>query len=180
MNTLYARLPMTLSGPVVSLRSITPGDAAFVHGLRSDPVLARHLHPVTGGIEGQVRWLKKAEIRGYYVIAGPTGDCGLLRLSNLCDAGFTWGSWLLHPAMKPRRAALESALMVYRIGFDLLGLPKATFDVRRANTAALAFHDRFGATRIGATETDILYRLTASDWNRAAPGLLAAQERIAV
>ncbi len=51
--------------------------------------------------------------------------------------------------------------------------------MRRANTATLAFHDRFGATRIGATETDILYRLTASDWNRAAPGLLAAQERIA-
>ena len=45
---------------------------------------------------------------------------------------FTWGSWILN-ANEPPKAALESAVLIYEIAFDLLELESVRFDVRRDN-----------------------------------------------
>jgi RimJ/RimL family protein N-acetyltransferase len=43
------------------------------------------------------------------------------------------------------------------IGFDLLGLPRAVFEVRRDNEHTIAFHRRFGAVQTGETEAELFF-----------------------
>src|SRR5690606_11327016 len=58
---------------------------------------------------------------------------------------------------KPRKAARESAVLVYIVAFEGLGLLKAQFDVGRDNADTLAFHRRFGATETHGTAQDIFF-----------------------
>ena len=44
--------------------------------------------------------------------------CGLVRLYDFDVESFTWGSWILDES-KPRKAALESAVLSLAIGFEL-------------------------------------------------------------
>jgi hypothetical protein len=44
------RAPSRISGPHLRLRPVTEADAAFIHGLRTDPAHNRHLSPVTGTV----------------------------------------------------------------------------------------------------------------------------------
>lgn len=159
MKSALARV----EGPNIALRLITPDDAAYVHDLRLNPAYNQHLSEVRGTAEDQRRWItdyKSREAEGrefYYVIERKDGQpCGVVRLYDLDADSFTWGSWILD-ATKPPKAALESAVLIYQVGFDLLGMKKAIFDVRRDNKTTLAFHRRFGATQTHQTESDIFF-----------------------
>ena len=57
---------------------------------------------------------------------------------------FCWGSWILNED-KTRYAAVESALLVYRFGFEQLCFKKSHFDVRKENVGVVNFHKNFGA-----------------------------------
>ena len=159
MNSALSRF----EGPNLVLRLITPEDASYVHGLRMNPAYNQHLSEVQGTAEDQRRWIegyKTREVEGrefYYVIERKGGQpCGVVRLYDIDAESFTWGSWILD-AGKPPKAALESALLIYQIAFDLLGMDQAHFDVRRDNESTLAFHRRFGATETYNTQTDIFF-----------------------
>lgn len=159
MNPALARV----EGPNLALRLITPDDAAYVHGLRIDPAYNQHLSEVSGTAEDQRRWIegyKTREAEGrefYYIIERKDGrPCGVVRLYDLEADSFTWGSWILD-AGKPPKAALESAVLLYEIAFDLLRLSSARFDVRIDNETTLSFHRRFGATETHKTQTDIFF-----------------------
>jgi hypothetical protein len=80
----------------------------------------------------------------------------VVRIYDIEDDRFTWGSWILD-ANKPSKAALESAVLVYQIGFHQLGLERSVFDVRRENGHTLEFHRRFGASEIGKDELNIYF-----------------------
>ncbi len=150
-----------VEGPNLILRLIWPEDADYVHALRTDPDYNRHLSEVFGTAEDQRRWIacykaREADLRElYYVIERKDGTrCGLVRLYEIGADSFTWGSWILDHN-KTRKAALESAVLVYEVAFEGLGLAKALFDVRRDNANTLAFHRRFGATETHETDRDI-------------------------
>lgn len=152
-----------IDGPNLVLRLITPDDAEYVHGLRTDPAYNRHLSEVRGTVEDQRRWIesyKAREAEGreyYYVIERNDGRrCGVVRLYDIDAESFTWGSWILDHN-KPPKAALESACLIYSIAFDILGLERATFDVRRDNERTLAFHERLGAQKTHADELNIYF-----------------------
>ena len=152
-----------VEGPGLALRLIEPADAAYVHGLRVDPAYNRHLSQVRGTVQDQRHWIesyKSREAAGlefYYIIERKDGvPCGVVRLYDITADSFTWGSWILD-ANKPPKAALESAVVIYRIAFDVLNLNSAHFDVRRDNENTLAFHKRFGATETHQTETDTFF-----------------------
>lgn len=152
-----------VEGPNLSLRLIRPEDAEYVHSLRTDPTYNTHLSEVRGTAEDQRRWIESYKLREtslrelYYVIERKDGvRCGLVRLYDIGADSFTWGSWILDQN-KTRKAALESAVLIYTIAFESLGLPKAQFDVRRDNENTLAFHRRFGAVEVRETETDIYF-----------------------
>jgi RimJ/RimL family protein N-acetyltransferase len=156
--------PRRVEGPNLVLRLVEPDDADYIHGLRTDPDYNAHLSEVRGSADDQRAWIESYKAREasglefYYIIERQDGTpCGTVRLYSIDeDDSFTWGSWILDHN-KPRKAALESAFLVYRIAFNFLGLREARFDVRRDNLHTLAFHRRFGATETGSDEQDVFF-----------------------
>ena len=156
-------LVVRVKGPNLALRLIEPKDADYVQNLRTDSTFNRHLSQVRGTVEDQRCWIAGYKTREteerefYYVIERKDGTrCGLVRLYDISDVRFTWGSWILD-ANKPRKAALESAYLIYQIAFELLDLQLAEFKVCRDNKSALIFHRRFGATETHTDEQDVFF-----------------------
>tara|TARA_R110002049_G_scaffold309261_2_gene519382 strand:- start:8077 stop:8631 length:555 start_codon:yes stop_codon:yes gene_type:complete len=152
-----------VEGPNLTLRLIEPEDAAYVHGLRINPLYNSHLSKVTGTIENQRQWIegyKAREAAGqefYYVIERKDGTpCGLVRLYEIEGDQFTWGSWILDDN-KPPKAALESAALSFGVGFNLLGKRKGLIDVRVENKRAIEFYRRFGMIQAQADGQKIYF-----------------------
>ncbi|WPZ31544.1 GNAT family N-acetyltransferase (plasmid) [Sulfitobacter sp. OXR-159] len=152
-----------IDGVQLSLRLVRPEDAQYIHGLRTDPTYNGHLSTVTGTVEDQRSWIeayKTREAAGseyYFVIERKDGvRCGVVRLYDIAGDQFTWGSWILDHN-KPRKAALESAVLSFGFGFDTIGLDIANIDVRKQNTHAEAFYRRLGMTETYRTDEDIFF-----------------------
>lgn len=165
------------------LRLIQPEDAVYVHGLRINPDYNLHLSEVRGTADDQRHWIenyKTREAEGrefYYVIERKDGTpCGVVRLYEIKQDSFTWGSWILDHN-KPAKAALESAYLVYSAAFDRLGLTLAAFDVRRENAHTIAFHRRFGATEASRDKQNIyfVYPRSRYDADRASFSMILTQ-----
>ena len=155
-----------ITGNHLRLRLVTPEDAAFIHGLRTDPAYNLHLSPVTGTVEDQRTWIeayKTREAAGeefYYIIERHDDvPCGVVRLYDITEETFTWGSWILNQD-KPPKAALESAILIYDIGFFTLNKSCAVFDVRADNERTLRFHRRFGACGTGSDTENLYFELS--------------------
>jgi len=89
----------------------------------------------------------------------------VVRLYGIGADRFTWGSWILDES-KPPRAALESAVLSFGVGFERLGLARADLDVRRANARASAFYRRFGMTETGQDAENLYFTLSRDDFRR--------------
>lgn len=169
----------SVAGPNLALRLITPDDAAYVHGLRMDPAYNTHLSQVRGTVADQRQWIETYKIREaagqefYFIISRHDGTrCGTVRLYDISSDSFTWGSWILD-AHKPPKAALESAVLSFSLGFDRLGATLARIDVRCANTHAEAFYRRFGMTETHRTEQDIYFTYPRTRFDADRDGYLA-------
>lgn len=153
-----------LEGSSLVLRLIRPDDAEYVYALRSDPRYNTHLSVVTGTAEDQRSWIKAYKTREsegteyYYIIERLSNGlpCGLVRLYGIEGDQFTWGSWVLDEN-KPPRAALESAVLSFGVGFNQLGKHKGLIDVRLENSRAIEFYRRFGATQTHSDEQNIYF-----------------------
>jgi RimJ/RimL family protein N-acetyltransferase len=152
-----------ISGELIDLRLCEIEDAAFICSLRSDPELNRFLSPSSNVTSDQEAWIIKykereaAQQEFYYIILDKAGEpVGCVRLYDFQGISFSWGSWILNKKA-PRRAALESAVIVYEIGFEELGFKKCHFDVRKDNLRVHAFHRRFGASKVSENSLDIFY-----------------------
>lgn len=171
-----------VEGPNLILRLIRPEDADYVHTLRTDPAYNRHLSEVRGTAEDQRRWIEGYKAREtdlrefYYVIERKDGTrCGLVRLYDIGSDSFTWGSWILDHN-KTRKAALESAVLSFGVGFDGLGLPQALVDVRIGNEQALAIYQRFGMTEVRRDDRDIYFTYPRRRFDADRAGYLAILE----
>tara|TARA_B110000238_G_scaffold119616_1_gene129614 strand:+ start:197 stop:757 length:561 start_codon:yes stop_codon:yes gene_type:complete len=152
-----------VEGPNLILRLIKPDDAAYVHGLRTNPFYNSHLSKITGTVQDQRAWIEGYQAREaarqefYYVIERKDGTrCGLVRLYDFDVESFSWGSWILDES-KPRKAALESALLSFGVGFELFQRDLAKVNVRVTNTDATAFYRRLGMTETHQTAQDIFF-----------------------
>ncbi|GLS87581.1 hypothetical protein GCM10010873_25550 [Cypionkella aquatica] len=171
-------LPNPIEGHNIRFRLVRPDDAVYIQGLRTSPEHGRHLSAPSPSFEAQRAWIeaykaREAIGREYYFIIERRDDgarCGVLRLYDIAEGRFTWGSWILD-ANKPSKAALDSALLIYRIAFGTLGCTEAIFDVRTENTRTLAFHRRFGAVETGSDEINTYFKLDCDDFANRAPSL---------
>ena len=167
MLSLYMRDELTkIPGHRLCLRLITPDDAGYIHQLRVNPAYSTYLSPVTGTVADQREWIDTYKVREnagleyYYAIERLDGVlCGAVRLYDISGDSFTWGSWILDHR-KPPKAALESVLLSFGVGFEILDLGKACFDVRRQNSHAIAFYRRFGAIELRTDESNIYFEYT--------------------
>lgn len=173
-----------MQGCRLRLRLIQPGDAAYVHELRTDPRYNAHLSPVTGSVADQRLWIeryKEREARGaeFYYVAERLDDgapCGLVRLYDIGPGRLTWGSWIL-AGNKPPKAALESAVLSFRLGFHGLGADLALIDVRKDNARAIAFYRRFGMTETGEDEDNFYFEYSRDRFDRDEAGYMALLQK---
>ena len=172
-----------VEGPNLVLRLIQPDDAGYVYDLRANPALSTHLSVVCGTVDEQWRWIESYKLREaelselYYVIERSDATrCGLVRLYKIGDEHFTWGSWILDEN-KPRKAALESAVLSFSVGFELLGLAFAKIDVRLGNTHATAFYRRLGMTEIHRTARNVYFSYSRIRFVSDKPGYMSILEQ---
>lgn len=167
--------PKTIHGPTwiddirlatIKFLPVRPEDADYIYSLRVNPNYNSHLSPPPPSIDAQAEWIEryiereKAGQEFYFLIARLDGTpCGTVRLYDFREGSFCWGSWILDHN-KTRYAAIESALLVYRVGFDKLGFPQSHFDVRLGNEKVIDFHKRMGAEETGRDDLNVYMRLT--------------------
>lgn len=157
---------MNLQYKNIQLRLVEPSDAEFILSLRLDGNYNRYLSKVAGTVEDQRSWIesyKEDEAVGkqyYFVIERLDGTpCGTVRLYDIRDESFCWGSWILN-RNKTKYAALESALLIYRYGFDILGFEKSHFEVMKENIGVVNFHKRMGAQVVREDEVNFYFEIT--------------------
>ncbi len=156
------------NGSRLRFRPVTVGDAAYIQELRTRH--GEHLSASAPSVAAQQAWIERYLTRAeqgqeYYFVIERLDDyapCGVVRLYEIVDDHFTWGSWILD-ANKPAKAALDSALLIYEIAFETLGCDYSVFDVRANNQRTLAFHRRFGAVETGSDAENIYFRIDAKD-----------------
>ncbi len=150
----------------IRLRLIDIKDAEFVLGLRLDGRYNQFLSVVKPDLIAQRQWIleyKNEELAGrqyYFIIERIDGiPCGTVRIYDIRDDSFCWGSWILNEN-KTRYSAVESAFLVYDFGFDKLGFNKAHFEVVKQNKRVVSFHKKMGAFEVGEDETNIYFEIT--------------------
>lgn len=143
---------LTLEGHAFRLRPVTDADAGRIVELRGDPALNRYLHAGATRIEDQLVWLASYYDRpgDYYFAIESCADGRFEGLVAIYDIDSDtksgeWGRWILR---RGSLAAVESAWLIYRIGFDLLKLECVQCRTVADNAGVVSFHDSCGiATR---------------------------------
>ena len=172
------RHEITLRGAAFGLRPVERGDAEFIVSVRSDPRLGRFINPISPHVSDQERWLDRyyAIPDDYYFIVErcatgrPEGTVGLYHVDREQRRG-EWGRWVLCPGSL---AAAESALLIYRVAFDVLRLEVVYCRTITANQRVVSFHTSCGLIThthltkfltVGAVVYDAVeQRLTRPQW----------------
>jgi RimJ/RimL family protein N-acetyltransferase len=155
-----------LTSKTLRLRLVDENDADFIMSLRLDERYNTFLSAVTPDLESQKQWIRKykqdeqAGEQFYFIIECKDGTrCGTVRVYDMRDDSFCWGSWILNQK-KPRYAALESAFLVYEFGFEHLGFRKSHFEVMKENKGVIRFHQRMGAVKIAEDGQNEYFEIT--------------------
>ena len=161
---------MLLEGKNINLRTVEIEDADFIYTMRQNREKTKYLSKVTGTVDSQKEWIKNYKQREdeekefYFIIESKNKDkFGLVRIYDLKNDSFCWGSWLIKEDT-PKTTAIESALQIYEFGFYKLGFEKSHFDVRKGNDKVIAFHQRFGAKIVSEDELDYFFNFEKSDY----------------
>lgn len=157
---------MILKSKTIQIRFVEESDAEFILKLRLDPKYNQFLSSVNSDVQSQKDWIKKykndeaAKKQFYFIIErNDATPCGTVRIYDLKEDSFCWGSWILNED-KTRYAALESALLVYQFGFNELGFEKSHFDVRKGNEKVISFHKKMGAQKTGEDDLNEYFNIT--------------------
>src|SRR5262245_30670098 len=131
------------------LRPVELGDAAFIVDLRGRA--GRFLNRGASTVSEQVDWLERYfERDGDYYFVIETADAawreGLVGVYDVDarERSAEWGRWVIEPGSS---AAIESALLVYRLAFDQLALERVSCRTLSENASVVAFHDSCGLAR---------------------------------
>ena len=160
------------------LRPVTLEDAPFIVQLRKDPLLNRFLHEISGSVEDQATWIERYFERSgdYYFMVedAHSGEAhGTIGLYEMADdaSEVLFGRWIIR---RGSMAALESAWLIYEVGFTLLGVGSIYTLALAQNLPVISFHDSFGASRIaliagrysvrGELHSAVKHRINAADW----------------
>lgn len=157
-----------LISKTITMRLIDVSDAKFILDLRLDDKYNKFLSKVDSSLESQIQWIQKYKMdeeqkkQFYFIIENNQGvPCGTVRIYDIRDDSFCWGSWILNEN-KTRYAAIESAILVYEFGFNVLGFNKSHFEVLKGNEKVISFHKKFGAVQVSEDEENIYFEITSS------------------
>lgn len=155
-----------ISSKTIRIRYVEESDAEFILKLRLDERYNQFLSQVNADLESQKRWIrayKEDELNRkqfYFIIERLDGTpCGTVRVYDLRDNSFCWGSWILNED-KTRYSAIESALVIYDFGFNTLKLDQSHFEVMKDNIKVVNFHKKFGALQTNEDEDNFYFNIT--------------------
>lgn len=148
------------------LRFVEESDASFILNLRLDPRYNLFLSSVTPSLESQVEWIRGYKLKEsnksefYFIIERTDGSqCGTIRIYDLKDDSFCWGSWILNES-KTRYMAIESAFLIYEFGFEYLGCNRSHFEVMKGNSKVISFHEKMGAIKVREDEDNYYFEIS--------------------
>lgn len=182
---------LRIEGRRFALRPVTPDDAEFIVALRTDPELGQFVHDTSTRLADQIAWINAYERRAgdyYFIIEdGRLGQAvGTVGLYNVDGDAGEWGRWLIH---RNSLAAVESVALIYRLGFERLGLERLYCRTVAENLRVVSFHDSMGATRVGTIENfarlsdgphdGVEHQVTRELWERLGPRLDRLADRVA-
>ncbi len=154
--------PKAVIGQNLIFRNATINDAAFIVDLRTHEKKSKHISKTSNDLKRQEAWLEKYNHdceQVYFIIQNKQDESvGTVRLYDIQDYSFCWGSWILKEDV-PSSYAIESALLVYCFALSL-GFERAHFEVRKGNVSVWRFHERFGAHKISETLENYLYSIS--------------------
>lgn len=160
---------LNLTSKTLTLRFAQVDDADYILSLRQNEKYNTHLSPVNNNIQNQKKWLieyKKREEKleeFYFIIQRNDGTkCGTIRVYDIVNNSFCWGSWILDQN-KTKTAAIESALLIYQFGFDIMKYSRCHFDVRKDNNLVISFHEKFNAKKINEDELNYYFEIYPND-----------------
>lgn len=138
----------SLTGVAFSLRPVSLNDAEFMYQLRTDKRRTQYLHSISDAVEDQEKWLESYFERDddYYFVIIKNCDGlreGLIGLYDVSTTSAEWGRWILASGSS---AALESAYLIHRFGFELLECERIFCRTVVDNEQVLSFHRTFGAS----------------------------------
>lgn len=165
-----------LQGLSYQIRPVQLGDEEQILALRTMPDLAGHIHPTPSGVGEQRKWIENYLIRenDFYFIVEKKEDLqfeGTISLYNIQKDRAEWGRWLLRPGSL---ASPESAYLIYKFAFEVLGLNAVYCRTVASNRKVISFHSRCelkrgpaikGAFNFGGNLVDAVeYSLQKKDW----------------
>jgi RimJ/RimL family protein N-acetyltransferase len=142
------RHDIRIKGIAFGLRPVELTDANFIFNLRSDPEYTKLIHPISPYLVDQVAYIKEYFKRpgDYYFIVERICDNsseGALSIYNVdgqrkCGE---FGRWILS---RGSLGAVESALLLYRMAFDILNLDMVYSRTTAENKHVISFHQSCG------------------------------------
>lgn len=186
------RHDIRLSGFAFGLRPVTVADASFIFSLRTDPDRGRFLSTGGASVEMQRKWIEEYYQREgdwYWLLhelptGVPEGLAGIYGLSDDRQSA-EWGRWVLRPNSA---AAIESAWLVYRCAFEVLGLKSVVCRTLASNAQTVSFHDSCGLERApqsvsievsGHLREAVEHRLHADSWPEVGGRLARLAKQVA-
>lgn len=137
-----------VDGYAICLRPVNDSDVDFILKLRTDRSRNQFINATSILPDNQLAWLARYYERAgdYYFVAENlvTGlPEGLISLYDIKNESGEWGRWVLREGSP---WAAESALLIYRFAFDILGLDTVYCLTVADNSAVVSFHDSCIAT----------------------------------
>jgi RimJ/RimL family protein N-acetyltransferase len=177
---------IALRGHAFGLRPVVLEDAAFIFELRASS--GKFLNYGAASKDEQRAWIERYFERAgdYYFVVDRNGDRGVEGLAGIYDIdrakrAAEWGRFVLRPGS---RAAVEAALLIYRCGFDVIGLDHMYCNTLAENAQVVAFHESCGLVRApdlvtilhnGEPRDAVRHMLSRGGW----PALNARLDRMA-
>lgn len=159
----------------LQLRPVEERDAAPILALRLDPDLARFIGETSPDEAQQRRWIAEQRRRaGDYYCACWVGETfvGTVGLYDVSEGHAEWGRWMLRPGTL---AATTSALAIYDLAFERLGLERVHCKTIADNQKVVRFHDSCGLERLpangwielrGVRRETVVHQLDRANWPR--------------
>jgi RimJ/RimL family protein N-acetyltransferase len=147
------RHDVRVSGYAYTLRPVEISDAELIIELRTQAGRSQYLHRISPDVDSQTKWIEVYLDRTedyYFVITRsatgiPEGLVGLYDIDPAVGSA-EWGRWILRSGSQ---AAAESALLIYRVGFEIVRLNEVYCRTVADNLSVLSFHDSCGLQRRG-------------------------------
>lgn len=141
----------TIEGVAYRLRPVSEADTPLIVELRGNPDHNRHMHRGPYTHAEQDAWLSEYFKRdGDYYFAmdrrsdGYTEGFISVHFIDPVEKSGEWGRWIMRPNSV---GAVESAWLIYRVAFELLGLDWVAGRTNAMNQKVVSFNDSCGITK---------------------------------